>query len=215
MKYTNLKNIATLIVLFCIQYSLSITNAQDALQENFPKDTLIDSRDNKSYEVIIIDSVIWFNVNLAYKSPNSYAYFNDKTKSKTRYYPYLDSKSACPYGWRLPSMKEFDDLVDKLFKTTFTGLISLEHNWESINKHSGGFIFSSGGFFHKKKFKSTDSFDIWLADEANSEPYHIHMFDANIYDELDALTLYRHSHTKHKPKKNRKFAIRCVCKIND
>ena len=176
-------------------------------------DSILDHRDGKWYNIIRVDSLLWFNENLSFNSTNSEVIKlgGDVNSINIRVYSFEDSKEACPSGWRLPTVKEFDNLIAAVFDTIYTGMATLPYNWKTINSNPIGFRFDQTGFLHRKKVKSRESFNLWLGDMDIRNAYHVHMYDTNRKDERENLTVFRHTHEKHKPKKNRKFPIRCVC----
>lgn len=176
-------------------------------------DSIVDLRDNIHYEVLKIDSLIWFNENLSLVTENSEAIVTSSFRFEGRLYSFLESKSACPKGWRLPTVKEFDRLIDEVFNIDFTGLAELEYNWQTINNNPVGFNFNQTGLMHKRKVMSRESFNIWLDDSEVQGAYHAHMYETRPKNTTDYMSIFRHTHDQNKPKKNRKFAIRCVCEV--
>lgn len=177
-------------------------------------DSFLDERDNTSYKTIQVNSLIWFNENLSYQTENSRSIKTESLQKLGRLYSYADSKMACPKGWRLPTVKEFDELINEAFKINFYGSETVDFNWSTIAENHAGFHFNKTGFLHKKKIESTESFNIWLEGRDVQDAYHVHMYNIDRKDEKGDLTIFRHTHTKHKPKKNRRFAIRCVCEAS-
>ena len=175
-------------------------------------DSLQDPRDGKCYDLIQIDSLIWFNEDLGFETENSALSIKG---DKGRLYSFEESKRVCPQGWRLPTVNEFDHLIKKVFQVAdFTGLASLDYNWERINENPLNFHFSKTAIMHKKKMIAHESFNIWLDAIEDHSSFHVHMYNLDSKNDKGKLTIFRHSHDKHKPKKNRKFAVRCVCTIS-
>lgn len=87
----------------------------NALSQN--GDTIIDSRDGKIYKTVVIDTRTWMAENLAFEAgEGSWAYDKDQDKIKEFGYLY-DWKTACnvcPSGWHLPSMVEWDAMIEFL-----------------------------------------------------------------------------------------------------
>lgn len=180
-------------------------------------DSILDSRDGRWYQIIRIDSLYWFNENLAFETDNS-AMINftvDTRSIRVRVYSFADAKTACPAGWRLPAVAEFDHLISSVFDTTHTGLTTVPYGWEAVNAHSAGFNFQRTGFMHKRKVLSRESFNLWLENTDIQNAYHVHMYDENHRSNSKNLSVFRHTHKKYNPKKNRKFPVRCVCEATD
>ena len=180
-------------------------------------DSILDNRDGRWYKLILVDSLFWFNENLSFNSPNSQVItLGDNARSIiTRVYSYEDSRVVCPRGWRLPTVSEFDNLIGTVFDSTYTGFATLPYNWKTINSNPGGLRFHQSGFLHRKKVKSRENFNLWLDDTDIRTAYHVHMYDTNRKDDNENLTVFRHTHERHKPKENRKFPVRCVCEVSN
>lgn len=199
-----------LIGLNSFYYRMNDTSQQYSVLEKNTLSKFIDERDNHSYHLIKVNDLIWFNENLSFKTKNSEPINNVSIPNVGRLYSYQDSKIACPEGWRLPLVAEFDSLISEIFKTDYYGQsLNVDFNWKTIAHNQIGFNFNKTGLIHKKKYISQESFNIWLDNNDNDNAFHAHMYDTS--QKENSLTVFRHNHRKHKPKKNRKFAIRCVC----
>lgn len=181
-------------------------------------DTIHDTRDDKSYEVVLVDSLWWFNQHLSYKTPHSDC-FRDQTANCEKYgrlYPYHEALSACPDGWRLPTETEFDQLLTRLAtETSYQDSVFLffAGNWANVNEDNRiGYKFEPTGWKHKKRYSNLDSQHFWLV--GKQEGSHAHMYEArNPRSRKYEMLLFRHNHEGHKPIiDKRKFAIRCVRK---
>ena len=82
-------------------------------------DIFTDPRDGETYKTITLEDslkctkVMWLAENLRFKTENSWAYDNDEgyVKILGRLYTWDAAKQACPPGWRLPSERDWDLLI--------------------------------------------------------------------------------------------------------
>jgi uncharacterized protein (TIGR02145 family) len=78
---------------------------------------LIDARDNRVYQTVLIGDQLWMAENLAYETETgSWAYDNDENNVDTygRLYSWEAAKTAAPDGWHLPSDAEWTELENYL-----------------------------------------------------------------------------------------------------
>jgi len=100
---------------------------------------LIDSRDGKKYHIQKIGSQNWMTDNLVFDIAGTntcYEKHSEDCETYGRVYDYPSAKIACPYGWHLPSNKEWVTLTKNL-----NG--KYDDIWES-------FIFSEKNIFHQR-----------------------------------------------------------------
>lgn len=78
-------------------------------------DTLRDSRDGKTYRTVDIGSQTWMADNLNFETDSGSFCYEDVAANCNKYgrlYQGSVSQDACPSGWHLPSMAEWDSLIN-------------------------------------------------------------------------------------------------------
>jgi len=114
-----MKKIIYLII--ALLFSAIIFTTISCEKESFTGDsgTFIDSRDNHEYKWIKVEghdfSQIWMAENVTYQSVRDTCYSYSSTTDKNIYGKlYIweaAKKEACPDGWHLPSMEEWETLI--------------------------------------------------------------------------------------------------------
>ena len=191
----------TVLILFTANYAV---HGQRKASESISSDIFLDLRDGQQYVLLKLDSLWWFNQNLNFATEESDCFRDTEEycKKRGRLYSFKEAQTACPDGWRLPSIEEFDDLLSALMLEKSQELVTIQ----DTSKIAIPFNFQCSGFKHKRKYKSRISLNFWLTDY--DVGYHVHMYG---HKKPKSMLLFRHNHEKHNPiLEKRKFAVRCV-----
>lgn len=93
-----------------------------------------DPRDGKVYKTVKIGNQTWMAENLNFKTPNSWCAECEKLGML---YNFEDAKIACPDGWHLPSVDEWEILIKNL-----GGLDSVYNKITKIDSNSFSSLFA-------------------------------------------------------------------------
>lgn len=134
--------------------------------------------DGTIYKVIEVEEQVWMAENLRRAYNGKYWCYDNKNENCEKYgylYTWENAKEACPSGWKLPSEKDWDILINIFGGNKIAGgkLKSLDEwlnqnvdatNESKFNAIPGGYRMDNGTY----QFIGKSAF-YWLSDEFDSE----------------------------------------------
>jgi uncharacterized protein (TIGR02145 family) len=190
-------------------------------------DTLVDARDGQTYKTVCIGKQVWMAQNLNYNAPGSIC--NDSLSSNCAIYGRLytwdmvmqgaDSsanvpsgvRGVCPQGWHLPSIKEYQNLLESVGGTgkgenalKDTKLWQLPDDGIAVNTNSSGFSALPGGInlYGIKSSEITREASFWSATVATIGTVDNYYFSLSLSHDNKGTTFYGY---------NEKLFLSCRC----
>lgn len=189
---------------------------------------ITDERDGNEYDVFKLGEHLWFKSNLKFITPTSWCGENPNSnacKYGNYYYP-TDLVNICPTNWRVPTWKEYKnaikemvnyyDLSDSIKYTSdrlplYKDLMLEGERVINLTLIEDAIFFdmAATGWIEGDKWVSQNQTTVWIIHEISNTPQpHIHVTPNDI-------VMHSHGHNVlDKPKKLRRFAVRCVSDIN-
>ena len=113
---------------------------------NVKKGTMTDSRDGKTYKTVTIGSQTWMAENLNYERAGNSCYGN-KAEYCTKYgrlYLWITAMEACPSGWHLPTLTEWNILFTAVGGQSTAGkMLKSQTGWMNNGNGTDAFGFSA------------------------------------------------------------------------
>ena len=106
---------------------------------------LTDSRDGKTYKILTIGTQTWMAENLNFETDSSFCYNDEETNCTKfdRLYMWEAAITACPGGWHLPNLTEWETLMNSVGGQTMTGKALMSTSgWDSDGNGTDSYGFS-------------------------------------------------------------------------
>jgi uncharacterized protein (TIGR02145 family) len=136
---------------------------------------IIDKRDNQEYLIKNYQDITWMTENLRYdnteilKQLTSIYMPADYFQKYGRLYNWEFAKNACPSGWHLPSIEEWNKLI-RLNGGSFSAGDNLKSNSDWLENGYGsnlsGFNALPGGYFENEVLNFTGTMGSWWTNSA-------------------------------------------------
>ena len=154
-------------------------------------DELVDPRDGKKYKIVTIDHELvggvfvkrtWMAQNLNYEVEDSYCYTNEKAYCEAygRLYTFNAAQEACPEGWHVPTIGEWNLVFNSHGGLRKSGLALMKDGASGMNLQLGGFgdpgsVFKNigiSGNYWDAETKSNNTAGLISVQKGNDEVFH-------------------------------------------
>lgn len=144
---------------------------------NACSESFTDSRDGQKYDIIKIGELTWMAENLNYKTSNSSCPDGDN-RNCGKYgalYNFDEARIACPEGWRLPSSKDFENLLKNVGGSEIAGTaLKSTSGWYKKGDGNDSFRFNAkpaGYMYRSGKFDGIGGYaHFWSSSIDSEEP---------------------------------------------
>ena len=140
-------------------------------------DFFVDDRDGKAYKIVTIGSQTWMAQNLNYDEKNSYCYGNiDENCSK--YGRLYYGTNHCPAGWHLPTIDEWNALIDFVGGVSVAGkILKSASGWNEFGNGTDAYEFSAlpaGWYYARQSFSGIGDGAVFMADTVKNDSMSVH-----------------------------------------
>lgn len=174
------KSLLTLFAIICV----IVVRAQEVGE-------LVDSRDGQTYKIVTVDIELeggvfikrtWMAQNLNYEVPDSFCYKDEPAYCEAygRLYTFEAAVAACPDGWHVPTISEWNLLFQTYGGIRKAGIALMRDGESGINLSWGGFgdpgsvfknIGISGNYWDAEK-KSENTSGLISVQKGSTEVFH-------------------------------------------
>jgi len=112
----------------------------------------VDNRDGQVYRTIEMGGVTWLAENLNYEVKDSWWYDNERTNGRPfgRLYTWEGAQTACPSGWHIPAVAEWEQLATSVGGTW--DFVRSAAAYKALTEEGSGFQAALGGLHERKPF---------------------------------------------------------------
>ena len=166
-----------------------------------------DKRNYRTYRAVQIGDLTWMAENLKYEMSDSWCYNNDKDMCEKygRLYTWYSAQEACPEGWRLPTIDDWNTLNDAVCGEYGIDLECLDKMLKSKNgwntyggANYSGFSAAPAGYFDGKNFLGIGKETAFWSSTKLDEHAYAELLGYGEISDLDVLN------------KDRAYSVRCV-----
>ncbi len=166
-----------------------------------------DKRNYRTYKAVQIGDLTWMAENLKYEMSDSWCYNNDKDMCEKygRLYTWYSAQEACPEGWRLPTIDDWNSLNDAVCGEYGIDLECLEKMLKSKNgwntyggANYSGFSAAPAGYFDGKNFLGIGKETAFWSSTKLDEHAYAELLGYGEISDLNVLN------------KDRAYSVRCV-----
>ena len=166
-----------------------------------------DKRNYRTYKAVQIGDLTWMAENLKYEMSDSWCYNNDKDMCEKygRLYTWYSAQKACPEGWRLPTIDDWNSLNDAVCGEYGIDLECLEKMLKSKNgwntyggANYSGFSAAPAGYFDGKNFLGIGKKTAFWSSTKLDEHAYAELLGYGEISDLEVLN------------KDRAYSVRCV-----
>ncbi|MBN1924838.1 MAG: hypothetical protein JW798_03300, partial [Prolixibacteraceae bacterium] len=116
---------------------------------------IVDERDAKQYNWVSIGQYDWLTSNLAFETPESKCFEDENwidCNTYGRYYTWETALNACPEGWKLPSVDEWNMLLTELGGGNNAYQKLTNNNPQGIQLKTGGYYYDKSTFVNTGEY---------------------------------------------------------------
>ncbi len=158
-------------------YSLSSSSVLDINGDYF-----IDNRDDQAYRIVTIGSQTWMAQNLNYDDENGYCYGN-KDENCSQYGRLYYGTNHCPAGWHLPTIDEWNVLIDFVGGASVAGkMLKSATGWNEFGNGVDAYEFSAlpaGSYYARQSFNAIGDGTVFMADTVKNDSMSVHYVSIN------------------------------------